>query len=101
MLTRVNSVFLLATAGSMILGVFVLSAVLTETELVGSIKDDMWFKWLVRLVTVLILGTVMTILLRIAAAKAISHDIARAAPGGFTIAICGTCSGSGPGTSPA
>ncbi len=86
-LTRVTSLFLLATAGSMILGVFVLSAVLTETELVGSIKDDEWFKWLVRLVTVLILGTVMTILLRIAAAKAINHDIARAAPGGFTIAI--------------
>jgi membrane protein len=86
-LTRVTSLFLLATAGSMILGVFVLSAVLTETELVGSIKDDQWFKWLVRLVTVLILGTVMTILLRIAAAKAISHDIARAAPGGFTIAV--------------
>ena len=86
-LTRVTSLFLLATAGSMILGVFVLSAVLTETELVGSIKDDEWFKWLVRLVTVLILGTVMTILLRISAAKAINHDIARAAPGGFTIAV--------------
>ena len=29
----------------------------------------------------------MTILLRMAAAKAINHDIARAAPGGFTIAV--------------
>lgn len=86
-LTRVTSVFLLATTGSIILGISVLSAVVTETELVGTIKDYAWFEWLVRLVTVLILGTVLTILLRMAAAKAISHDIARAAPGGFTIAV--------------
>ena len=86
-LTRITSLFLLATAGSIILAVFVLSAVVTETELVGSIKDEAWFGWVVRLATVLILGTVLTILLRIAAARAISHDIASAAPGGFTIAI--------------
>ncbi len=86
-LTRVNSVFLLATAGSVILGISVLSAVVTETRLVGSLSSAGWFPWLVRLVTVLILGTVMTILLRMAAAKAIKHDIARAAPGGFTIAV--------------
>jgi membrane protein len=86
-LTRITSLFLLATAGSMVLGISVLSAVLTETELVGAIRDHTWFHWVVRLVTVLILGTIMTILLRIAAAKAINHDIARAAPGGFTIAV--------------
>jgi len=85
--TRINSLFLLATAGSTILAVSVLSAVVTGTELLGAIRDDAWFRWLVRLVTVLILGTVLTVLLRMAAAKAISHDIARAAPGGFTIAI--------------
>jgi len=86
-LTRLNSVVLLATAGTLILAVSVLSALATETKLVGSLSDHGWFHWLVRLVTVLVLGTVMTILLRMAAAKAISHDIARAAPGGFTIAV--------------
>jgi len=86
-LTRVTSLFLLATAGSIILGISVLSAVVTETELVGTLKDYFWFDWLVRLVTVLILGTVMTILLKMAAAKVINHDIARAAPGGFSIAV--------------
>jgi len=86
-LTRVTSLFLLATAGTMILGVSVLSAVVTGTELVGTLSDHEWFDWLVRLMTVLILGTVLTILLRMAAAKAINHDIARAAPGGFTIAV--------------
>lgn len=86
-LTRVNSVFLLAVAGTIILSVSVLSAVVTETELLGGVSSAGWFHWLVRLVTVLILGIVMTILLRMAAAKAINHDIARAAPGGFTIAV--------------
>jgi membrane protein len=86
-LTRVTSFFLLATAGTMILGISVLSAVVTETRLVGELSTHGWFHWLVRLVTVLFLGTVLTILLRIAAAKAINHDIARAAPGGFTIAV--------------
>ena len=86
-LTRLNSLVLLATAGSIILGISVLSAVVTETELVGSLSAHGWFHWLVRLVTVLILGTVMTLLLRMAAAKAIRHDISRAAPGGFTIAV--------------
>jgi uncharacterized BrkB/YihY/UPF0761 family membrane protein len=86
-LTRVYSVFLLATAGTVILGISVLSAVVTETELLGAVSSAGWFHWLVRLVTVLILGTVMSVLLRMAAAKAIKHDIARAAPGGFTIAV--------------
>ncbi len=86
-LTRVNSLLLLGVAGTVILGVSVLSAVLTSTELVGEMSTHGWFTWVVRLATVLILGTVMTILLRMAAAKAIRHDIARAAPGGFTIAV--------------
>jgi membrane protein len=86
-LTRVTSLFLLATAGSIILAISVLSAVVTGTEVVGDLSTHTWFDWLVRLLTVLVLGTVMTILLRMAAAKAIDHDIARAAPGGFTIAV--------------
>jgi YihY family inner membrane protein len=86
-LTRVNSLFLLAVAGTVIFGVSILSAILTETELVGEMSTHRWFSWLVRLMTVLILGSVMTVLLRMAAAKAIQHDIATAAPGGFTIAV--------------
>ena len=86
-LTRVTSVVLLATAGSVILGVSVLSALATETQLVGELSTHVWWRWLVRLVTVAILGTVLTVLLRMAAAKAIQHDIAGAAPGGFTIAV--------------
>lgn len=86
-LTRINSLFLLAVAGTLILGISVLSALVTETKLIGSMSSAGWFHWLVRLTTVLILGTVLTILLRMAATKAIKPDIVRAAPGGFTIAV--------------
>ncbi|MEZ0577637.1 YihY/virulence factor BrkB family protein [Nocardioides sp. MH1] len=86
-LTRLTSVVLLGTAGSIVLGVSVLSAVATETKLVGDVSSSTWFHWLVRLLTIGILGFLMTVLLRMAASKAISHDIASAAPGGFTIAI--------------
>lgn len=86
-LIRVNSLFLLAVAGSAILGISVLSAILVETRLVGEMATHFWFPWLVRLATVLILGAVLTVLLRMAAARTIRHDIVRAAPGGFTIAV--------------
>lgn len=86
-LTRVNSLFILTVAGFVIFGISILSAVLTETALVGELSDYGWFHWLVRLVTVLVLGSVLTVLLRMAAAKAVKHHIVRAAPGGFTIAI--------------
>lgn len=86
-LIRVNSLLLLAFAGTAIIGISVLSAILIETELVGEMATHSWFPWLVRLLTLLILGFTMTILLRMAAAKATRHRIAHAAPGGFTIAV--------------
>jgi membrane protein len=86
-LIRVKSLFLLAVAGTAILGISVLSAILVETELVGEMATHFWFPWLVRITTILILGSVMTVLLKMAAARAVRHRIARAAPGGFTIAV--------------
>ncbi|UMG94044.1 YihY/virulence factor BrkB family protein [Nocardioides sp. TF02-7] len=86
-LTRVNSLFILTVAGIVIFGVSILSAVLTETELVGDLSGFTWFHWVVRVVTVLVLGSVLTVLLRMAAARTVKHHIARVAPGGFTIAV--------------
>uniref|UniRef100_UPI0028A69BC6 YihY/virulence factor BrkB family protein n=1 Tax=Nocardioides stalactiti TaxID=2755356 RepID=UPI0028A69BC6 len=86
-LTRLNSVVLLGVAGTVVLGLSIFSALVTGTAMVGSLSDHWWFAWLVRLVTITLLGIVMTVLLRMAAAKAINHHIARAAPGGFTIAV--------------
>ncbi|HYG93205.1 MAG TPA: YihY/virulence factor BrkB family protein [Nocardioides sp.] len=86
-LIRVNSLFLLAFAGTAILAISVFSVVITETALVGELSEASWFHWLVRLLTALVLGAVLTVLLRLAAARAIRQGIVRAAPGGFTIAV--------------
>ncbi len=86
-MTRVNSLFLLLVAGTAIFAISVGSAVLTETDLVGSLSGHGWFHWLVRLLTIAILGSVMTVLLRMAAARAIRDRGIAAAPGGFTIAV--------------
>lgn len=86
-MTRINSVFILAVAGTAILTISVGSAVLTETELVGSLSNYSWFHWVVRALTVLILGSLLTVLLRMAAARAIRQNVVNAAPGGYTIAV--------------
>ncbi len=86
-MTRVNSLFILAVAGIIIFTISVGSAVLTETRLVGELSQHGWFHWLVRLLTVLILGATMTVLLRMAAARAIRANVIRAAPGGYSIAV--------------
>jgi uncharacterized BrkB/YihY/UPF0761 family membrane protein len=86
-MTRVNSLFLLAVAGTAILIISIGSAVLVETDVVGELSRHGWFHWLVRLLTVVILGLGMTVLLRMAAARAIRDRGIRAAPGGFTVAI--------------
>lgn len=86
-LTRFKSLGILAVAGTAILAISVGSAILTSTQLVGELSQHDWFHWLVRLVTIGLLGTVLTILLRMAAARAINHNVVHAAPGGFTIAV--------------
>ncbi|WP_232221709.1 MULTISPECIES: YihY/virulence factor BrkB family protein [unclassified Nocardioides] len=86
-MTRINSLFILLVAGSVIFTISVGSAVLTETEVIGELSEHGWFHWIVRLLTVLILGATMTVLLRMAAARAIRANVIRAAPGGYTIAV--------------
>ncbi|MBM9459845.1 YihY/virulence factor BrkB family protein [Nocardioides sp. zg-536] len=86
-MTRVNSLFILFGAGTAILGLSIGSAVLTETDLVGELSRHSWFHWMIRLLTVVVLGLGMTALLRVAAARAIRDRGIRAAPGGFTIAV--------------
>ncbi|MFD1247183.1 YihY/virulence factor BrkB family protein [Nocardioides ginsengisoli] len=86
-MTRVNSLFILAVAGTAIFAISIGSVVLTETRLVGDLSRHGWFHWLVRLLTVGILGGGLTVLLRMATARAIKQHSIRAAPGGFTIAV--------------
>ncbi|QYJ03181.1 YihY/virulence factor BrkB family protein [Nocardioides panacisoli] len=86
-LTRLTSLLLLVVAGSAILTVSVFSAVLTGTELVGTLAQVGWFRWAVRLVTVIILALMLTVLLRMASARASAHTIRRAFPGAVTMAV--------------
>jgi membrane protein len=86
-LSRLTSLLLLLVAGTAILGISVFSAVATTTQLFGEISDESWFPWLVRLLTVVILALLLTVLLRMAAAKASRHTISRAFPGAVTIAV--------------
>lgn len=86
-LTRFKSLGILAVAGTAILVISVGSAILTSTRLVGELSQHEWFHWLVRLVTIAVLGGLLTVLLRMAAARAIKHTVIHSAPGGFTIAV--------------
>lgn len=86
-MTRINSLFILGVAGTAIFTLSVGSAVITETQVFGDLSTHGWFHWMVRLATFLLLGFVMTVLLRMATARAIrSNGPIKAAPGGYTIA---------------
>jgi YihY family inner membrane protein len=81
---RLKSLLLLATGGIAILAITTLSTMGTDTEVFGTKFDDA-VGWLVRLLTVLLLGSVLTLIFRIAAAE--RHHLARAAPGAFATAV--------------
>ncbi|TIC89360.1 ribonuclease BN [Nocardioides sp. GY 10113] len=89
-MTRVRSVLLLGVAGTAIFGISVGSAVLTETELIGSLSQHDWFHWVVRLIALALLGTLLTVLLRMAAARAVKKQVVHVAPGAYTIALMWT-----------
>lgn len=86
-LTRITSMLLLMTAGSVILTLSVGSAVLVSTDLVGTMRDTSWFPWFVRLATVALLTSLLTVLLRMASMRAEDHTIRRAFPGALTMAL--------------
>ncbi|EON22913.1 MULTISPECIES: YihY/virulence factor BrkB family protein [Nocardioides] len=77
---RLKSLVLLFTAGAALLSVSIASTIATTTTFF-----EVGTKWLLPLVTVLIVGTMLTILFRFAAAG--QHSFRRAAPGGYTLAV--------------
>ncbi len=78
---RVKSLFLLVTAGAALLTVTIVSTVASTT---GAFFD-VGIKWLLPLVTVLIVGVMLTVLFRFAATG--QHSFRRSAPGGFSLAV--------------
>jgi uncharacterized BrkB/YihY/UPF0761 family membrane protein len=81
---RGKTLLLLVTAGLSLLAVTVVSTVATTTdaftEMIGG-----WLNALLPLLTVLVVGTGLTYLFRLAATG--QHSFLRSAPGGFTLAI--------------
>ena len=78
---RFKSLVLLFTAGAALLSVTVVSTIASAT----SAFFDVGLKWLLPVVTVLLVGTMLTVLFRYAATG--QHSFRRAAPGGFALAL--------------
>lgn len=81
-LLRLRSLAILVVVGLALLTVSVFSEIVNAVGLLGS---GAWLGWGLRVVNVLIVGGVLTVLLRLAAAR--RHHLLRAAPGAFTVAI--------------
>lgn len=78
---RVKSLVLLLTAGLALLSVTVVSTIASTTTAFIEVGT----RWLLPLVTVLVVGAMLTILFRFAAAG--QHSFRRAAPGGYALAL--------------
>jgi len=80
---RLRSLVLVVTSGAFVLVITVVSTLGSETEVFGP-RVDATLGWLIRLLTVLLIGTLLTVVFRLAAAR--RHHLGRAAPGAFTVA---------------
>lgn len=81
---RLKSLLLLMTAGVAVLVVSALSILGSSTEVFGE-NVDVTIRWAIRIATVLLNGTVLTILFRLGTAH--EHRIRYAAPGAFSVAV--------------
>jgi YihY family inner membrane protein len=81
---RLKSLGLLVLGGVSVLAITTVSTLGSETEVFGP-RLDTTLRWAVRLLTVLLVGLLLTVVFRLAAAR--RHHLGRAAPGAFTVAI--------------
>jgi YihY family inner membrane protein len=80
---RLKSLALLLLAGVSVLAITTVATLGSETEVFGP-RLDVTLRWVVRLVTVVLIGLLLTLVFRLAAAR--RHHLGRAAPGAFTVA---------------
>lgn len=83
LLLRLKSLALLSITGLSVLAITIVSTIGSETEVFGP-RLDTTLRWAVRLVTVLLMGLLLTLVFRLASAR--RHHLGRAAPGAFTVA---------------
>jgi YihY family inner membrane protein len=81
---RLKSLALLVIAGISVVAITTISTLGSETEVFGP-KLDATLRWAVRLLTVLLIGLLLTGVFRLASAR--RHHLGRAAPGAFTVAV--------------
>jgi uncharacterized BrkB/YihY/UPF0761 family membrane protein len=83
-LLRLRSLLLLATAGVAVLALSVVSTLGANTQVFGS-GLNATLRWGITLLTVLVIGSMLTLLMRLATAR--DHPLRSAAPGAFTLAV--------------
>ena len=81
---RLKSLALVTITGISVLAITIVSTIGSETEVFGPRVDGV-LTWVIRLVTVLLIGLLLTAVFRLAAAR--RHHLGRAAPGAFTVAV--------------
>lgn len=81
-LLRLRSLMLLVTAGVALLGLSILSALLSQTEVFGEFAS---YRWPIVLVTIALVTMVLALLLRLGAAR--THQLRTVLPGAFAIAV--------------
>lgn len=81
-LLRLRSLLLLVTAGVALLGLSIVSALLSQTEVFGQFAS---YRWPIVVVTVLLVTIVLALLLRLGAAR--THQLRSVLPGAFVIAL--------------
>ena len=81
---RLKSLALVSITGASVLAITTVSTIGSETEVFGPRVDGL-LRWGIRLLTVLLIGLLLTGVFRLAAAR--RHHLGRAAPGAFTVAV--------------
>lgn len=83
-LLRLRSLLLLATAGVAVLAISIVSTLGANTQVFGPSMNTT-LRWGLTLVTVLLVGGMLTLLFRLATAR--DHPLRSAAPGAFSLAV--------------
>ncbi|WP_051218015.1 YihY/virulence factor BrkB family protein [Nocardioides insulae] len=83
-LLRVRSLVVLTTAGFALLAISLTSVLITTTDVLGDFGGGVQ-SLIIALLTILIVGTMLTLLLRVATAR--QHQLLSAIPGAFSLAV--------------
>ena len=81
---RLRSLLLLLTSGAFVVAITTVTILGGESEVFGA-AGNWTVRWLIRLANVVLVGLLLTVVFRLAAAR--RHHLGRAAPGAFTVAF--------------